>query len=119
MSTSQTATEPGNVASATNLGFGVASEQIQMSLTELSIPKSILALMDAGKPISYLTNFVTPVDQLMASPSDAAIAKHDLYSDKARQDSSKTVMTWWRRLQRLGIYAFSDLCTWTEEQQDD
>ena len=54
----------------------------------------------------------------MASPSDAAIAKHELYRNEARQDSSETVMTWWRRLQRLGITAFGDLSTWTEDQQD-
>ena len=54
----------------------------------------------------------------MASPSVAAIAKHELYRNEARQDSSETVMTWWRRLQRLGITAFGDLSTWTEDQQD-
>ena len=44
----------------------MASDQIRMSLTELGIPQSILTLIDA--PISYLTNFVTPIDRLMAPP---------------------------------------------------
>ena len=54
----------------------------------------------------------------MASPSNAAIAKNDLYKAKSWQALPKTMVTWWRRLQRLGILTFGDPCTWTEDQQE-
>ena len=34
-------------------GLQVASNQIRMSLTELGIPQSIRALVEAGEPLSY------------------------------------------------------------------
>ena len=95
-------------------GFRVASDQIRMSLTELGIH----ALVKAGEPLSYYTHFVNLVDHLMASPSDAVIAKWYLYCNNARQDSTETVTTRWRRIQRLGSSGFCDLCTWTEDQQE-
>ena len=55
-------------------GFRVASEQIRMSLTELGIPQTVCTLLEAAEPLSYYAHFIHPVDNLMASPSKAAIA---------------------------------------------
>ena len=97
--------------------YRVASEQIQMFLMELGIPQTIWALLKTGERLSYYILFINPVDNLMASPSKAAIATGDLYRNKNRQDATETVM-WWRRIQRMETMAFGDFCTWTPALQE-
>ena len=77
---------------------------------ELGIPQTVCTLLEAGKALSYYAHFVNAVDNLMASPSKAAIG--------TRQDATETMTTWWRRIQRLGTTAFGNLCTWTKDQQE-
>ena len=89
-----------------------------MPLSELGIPQTVCTLLEDCEPLSYYSHFVNSVDNLMASPSEAAIATWDLYRNKTRQDTTKTVTTWWRRIQRLGTTAFGHLCTWTKDQQE-
>ena len=100
-------------------GYRVASENIRMSLTEVGIPTTVRQCLAHGEPLNYYTHFVNPVDKLMSSPSESEVATRDLYRRKIRQNATETVITWWRRVQRLGTTAFGKLCIWNATQQEE
>ena len=72
----------------------MAFEHICMSLTEFEIPTIVRQCLADGEPLDYYTHFVSPVDHLMFSPSEAEVANRGLYRCKIRQNAAETVTTW-------------------------
>ena len=100
-------------------GYRVASENIRMSLTEFGIPATVRQCLANREPLDYYTHFVNPVDKFMSSPSESEVATRNLYRRKIHQNAAETVITWWRRVQRLGTTAFGELCIWNAAQQEE